>query len=774
MGILDSDRAEQGVEVLFQTQQREAVRMATSEQRPSAALLRLRAADVVRLCGLNAAASGLELASNHCVVAGERDGSRLLSTVSAGSPYTVWVEITDDADSARWSCDCAHRGPLACEHVAATLSTWIAHPSDFLVQGLETSTRATPEPPPESAFSPSHASEHAALSRAGPLAESLTLDAALARFNAAEVDALARRILGPDAPSETDDRSRAIVAALSNSSRLHALLQQLERPAQTLLTRIDLSGGVISAADLEGLAMRIARPLSAMQVDIAVLVRHALLLPTLPSSAPSQQGPGSTWRHVAGWRIPDEVRQALKTSLPLEALPAPNEPRQAPPLAEPSGAPLHVTRYTPRALCLALALLAHAPPPLGPSRDTAALGGDTRPAHESVSPLAPGELPPGQLTELARNAGIDVACARLARRLVRQTREQHPAPPVADVARVPVTERPVVLRAAFRRWLRTDSAADLLDIPPSDGLRVAYATAHPAFRPEAIASEVSNARRFAARLLSHARPETWYALADFNTLLWQIRPGVLRGQQYTWTTPVWWLESIAERRILQPNVRDDWMAAEGAFVRSLFTSAFAAWGAVDLAVREDGSPAAFRLTPFGVFLLQRGNSPADSLLATLCDADWGPPVLSLRDGGLAVQPLAAEAALLDALTLWAAPTAVSGKRLIYTLSSDRACAAFDQQRSPATLPAILRPLHGRAAEIVAKQLNQWQLEWGRTRITTGFTLLEANDEAALVEALAVAPDIAAHCHRIGPTLALTRPEDAEILRALLVRRGYTV
>ena len=87
---------------------------------------------------------------------------------------------------------------------------------------------------------------------------------------------------------------------------------------------------------------------------------------------------------------------------------------------------------------------------------------------------------------------------------------------------------------------------------------------------------------------------------------------------------------------------------------------------------------------------------------------------------------------------------------------------------------MLRPLHRRAAESVASQLNQWQAEWGRTRLTTGFTLLEASDEATLMEALAAAPEIAVRCRRITPTLALAHPNDAEALRALLARRGYTV
>ncbi|HEU4783016.1 MAG TPA: hypothetical protein VFS83_06740, partial [Ktedonobacterales bacterium] len=650
--------------------------MATSGQSPSAALLRLRAADVVRVCGLSAAAVGLELAANHRVLAGQRDGSRLLATVMDGSPRTVSVEAAEDTDAMLWACDCTHAGPLACEHVAAILSAWVAHPSDFQVNGREKASDAESEPPAENTRTHPLTSDIALPSLAVPAAETLTLAGALARMNATDVDVVARRILGIDMPGDTSDAIREIVAALSDPAHLQTLLKQLERPARTLLTLIDLSGGAMTAADIEGLANRIGRPLSAMQGDIAVLERHALLLPKLPSSAPSQHGPGASWRHVAGWRIADEVRRALATSLPLEALPTQREARLAPPLIGPTGAPLHTSRSTPRALCLALALLAHAPPPLGLPLERTATGEDTTPARRG--PLAPGELAPGWLNELARNAGVDVDAVRLARRLLRQIHKQHPASPLADIARVPVAERPHVLRDAFRRWLRADSAAELLDLESSDGLHIRYAEAHPAFRPATIASEVSNARRFVSRLLSHAQPETWYSLEDFTALVWQIRPGLLRGQQHTWATPVWWIESAHESRTLQFELHDDWMAAEGAFIRSLLTNSFATWGALDLATREDGSTAAFRLTPFGAFLLQRANGLADASLAGLCDADWGPPVLPLREGALAVQPLAAGTALLDALALWAIPTAVSGKRLIYTLSSDRASAAFDQ------------------------------------------------------------------------------------------------
>jgi hypothetical protein len=68
----------------------------------------------------------------------------------------------------------------------------------------------------------------------------------------------------------------------------------------------------------------------------------------------------------------------------------------------------------------------------------------------------------------------------------------------------------------------------------------------------------------------------------------------------------------------------------------------------------------------------------------------------------------------------------------------------------------------------------WREQWGHTRILAGYTLLEASDEATLVEALAAAPELAARCRRLGPTLALAPPADAAILRTLLARRGYAV
>src|SRR5437763_1789907 len=109
---------------------------------PPASLLRLREADVVRLCGFAAAARGLELADHHAVSGGRREGARLDANVADGAgeaPRRVEVELAGEGGPAglRWRCS-THDGPdggepsgPGCAHVAALLTAWIRAPGDF-------------------------------------------------------------------------------------------------------------------------------------------------------------------------------------------------------------------------------------------------------------------------------------------------------------------------------------------------------------------------------------------------------------------------------------------------------------------------------------------------------------------------------------------------------------------------------------------------------------------------------------------------------------------
>src|SRR5690348_7263195 len=70
------------------------------------ALLRLREADIVRLCGFEAATRGLELAGRQAITHARRDGARLEATVSDEATLAATAEVTDGASNPalRWSC----------------------------------------------------------------------------------------------------------------------------------------------------------------------------------------------------------------------------------------------------------------------------------------------------------------------------------------------------------------------------------------------------------------------------------------------------------------------------------------------------------------------------------------------------------------------------------------------------------------------------------------------------------------------------------------------
>src|SRR5437879_7499511 len=106
-------------------------------QIPPAALLHLREADVVRLCGLEAAARGLAAVAGHAALHPRRENARLEATVEIGQPRHVWIDASDGQSVAlRFGCDCpdmsaATPGSLGCEHVAAVLTAWIRTPATF-------------------------------------------------------------------------------------------------------------------------------------------------------------------------------------------------------------------------------------------------------------------------------------------------------------------------------------------------------------------------------------------------------------------------------------------------------------------------------------------------------------------------------------------------------------------------------------------------------------------------------------------------------------------
>lgn len=396
-----------------------------------------------------------------------------------------------------------------------------------------------------------------------------------------------------------------------------------------------------------------------------------------------------------------------------------------------------------------------------------------------MATLLAGEPPGSAIMAFARGAGVDAGLARMARRTLLWVREDPARQTALHLASLPASERLLALRAGFRLWRDAETGADLSDLEQGGaGVRVGVASNHPALRPAAIAAEVLEARRFALRLLSHMRVREWHQLDDVVDLVWRLHPGFLRGRQLAYDSPAWWLERSADRRPLRITESSEWMAGEGEYLRALIRGPLFWWGVCDLGVMS-GAYAAFacRLTPLGAALLREEPRLPEEAEHAL-DGDWGPPALPTRDGGLAAQPLAAGYGLLTALTRWAGVREVAGGRLVFALSADRACAAFDAGEEVEALPRALVaagvPGDARVVTAVRSRLAGWRAQYGKTRITTSAVVVEARDEAALREALGYAAGVDDHARHLGAGLAVIADADVVALRETLNRRGYHV
>lgn len=814
-------------------------------QSPPALLVRLREADVVRLCGLEAAAQGMELAARHSITHARREQGRLSATVvQDGVSQLVWADFS--GETVRWGCDGHARAAtagapdapgdpsggaipaLGCVHVAALLSAWLRQPADFAAPA------APAPPPPPAAETPPMRGEQAAVPHSAP-ASSLaqltqprllrppsrqrgapTLADELARLPAAELAGIARRVLQADPPPPEHEARTLLAAALRSQAVVAPLIARLDPAARALLADLALLGGALTAADLDAMAARSGRAPGALRAEVAVLARHGLVFaaPALArSDADGERGPtGRSWRAVAGWRIPAELRAALPPALsiaPAAARGAHGPPLLAPPPlpsaagAAASPAPMvtntraavtraaRVLHASPRRLMLALALLPHAPPPYNPLPAVspagaansfavtvrANAGAPTGGVVRAPLPLVPGDLPPLALAELARGLGVPPGLAQLARRVLLWSRDGASDYPLVDLVRVPAEERPRALRAAFRLWRAAEQPAELADLAlPGSPVLAAFDAHHPALRPAALAAEALGARAFLLALGAAAEPGAWYQLADLLDLVWRVYPLFLRGRQSAHAAPAWWLRTPREARPLRAGVHDEWLAAEGSFIRAFCEGPLVWWGLLDCAYTREGPLYAVRVTALGRYLLGLDEALPADVTAALATADATAPVLPTREGTLAVQPLAAGAALLDTLDGWAHVAAVAGGRLVYALSAERACVAFDRDFSPEPLLAQLRTLDARhdtrTATALAPRLEAWRAEYGASRIERGWTLLEARDEPTLVEALAVLPALSERCRRLAPAVALIPQADAPALAAALAKRGY--
>lgn len=736
-------------------------------------LLRLREGDVVRLCGLVAAARGLALLSAAPLKQGERSGARLSAVMAGGADAAMPVEVSLALDEAaneaaaisgRWCCSLHAKSAtstiatLACEHVAALLTAWIRFPDIF--------RDVTPQPLAQEARSPSvprSTGRPAAAVSSGrasrPPAAASTLAAAVARLPMPVVRETLTQ-LGDAALSEADGALRSLLArALLDHPTLARHVAALDPPARALLTSALLHGGILTQGDLESYAARTGLAKGTQTAIIRSLERASLVLAMEGATRPSEEGHEQQEHALTGWRIPRELLPLLPSAALL------NDGGEH----APEGC---ATEHPgPRPLVLALALLAAAP-----SVGAAPAPPAARPRSQV---LIPGDLSTAQSAELGRATGVAPGIVRLARRLLHLAEQVERTTPVARIAAIPAEARPAALQAAFALWRDACVPYELADLDASAAplsVRLRLDASH--FSADALAAEVAQARQVVVRLMALLSPGAWYDVDALVALLWRAHPLFLRGRQLTYALPAWTFEQTHTGRILRPGSRRDWEQAEGMFIRHLLAGPLAWFGIVELARPAEGPVRAVRITPFGAACLDdQPLPPAIGERALPCGSE-GAAVLLRPDGTLAVQPLAAGAHLLEALGRWTRVTGIADGRLRLALSAEAAADAFDAgQRFEAMIP-LLRgadTAHEAAvAQAVEAQLSAWQRAHGRSTLAIGWALLSGADEASLREALAYVPEIAARCQTLSSHDVLVPEADVPALAAALARRGYAL
>jgi len=748
------------------------------------ALLHLREADIVRLCGLARAARGQGYARTGQVRQAERVAGTLRAAVLEGAAPRLALARFADLGLDAWECACSPAPDLAsaapgaqmpCAHVAALLYLWVRDPGQFHVSG------ASPEPAPT------------------PIAQD---EQARARRQGAELSPAQQ----PEPDSATPFPDSAPAAPDTPAPLpLTARLEQLDPVARRFLNLLALAEGGVTESEAQRLFSRLG--LGAPEEALSALERlrlGGLAQPVFISANPSGRVASSA-DSSAGWAIPEAVLAHLSRELPLLPLvesggeDAPGQPEPALPLAEgleelPPDGGLREQRAPEDLPALLFVLVAQmvdrTAPVLGPapaqkpaSRSTYDL--DAALAQRWAQPLdaAPEQLRFG--LALLRLLGFA------------------PQPAPAEGVRPAVSSagaRETLLRAyrlllgrpsaevlpdLFQHWLHAHSARELVDLRDA-GVRVASLSQRETRRALDIAAENQSARQMLVNLLRWAPVGRWWSFGSLVEFLWRFQPGFLRGHQQTFLRPQWWLERLPDGEPLSLDARADWRQGEGRYLALLMRRALHWLGVVDLALDAQGRLQGFRLTPTGAFLL--GAAPGalaeemrvlpPSLPATGSEqwaANQLAGALQPLEAGALLAPLAAlREETLDLLLWWCEPAGATGVGLRFLPSAERTAAALDAgQEMEAWLAWLEQAPQDASLSALVAQWRRWAAMYGQARVDESATLLEVADPALLRE-LEVTLNLSEQFidHLLAPGLVVVRPDAAEALVSELRRRGY--
>ncbi|WP_136625219.1 hypothetical protein [Dictyobacter kobayashii] len=793
------------------------------------ALQRLRAADILRMAGLNAASLGQEYNRTGMLRNMQRQGARLRglvdlplstdpldaafdehdvaiqdSTTTARS-YTVEVDVVS---TTAWpsSCSCGEAGALLCPHGAALLYRWLAQPVAFepMVDKAATtdrsaarSTSSLKQPSPKQ---PSSTREMPKSDNLPPSPSSLVVRYSpdlvniLVQIGLGELRGIAREYNLQTNGLSRQQLAEQIVEAIKQPDVVRRVATTLEKVQRQLLAALSLAGGVINDDDLRGLFERFSLGQPAqLQRALLALQGKALLfrVNSYNSDLPTRAGSANNLLDI-GWFVPAEIRTALRVFVPVTAFdPAQPDERAGLPLVE----PVQPLRILADLLLVARALDGLQVEPGDPWSPTvnseleAPMVNSTSSAtdHTAVLPQ-PKELPSvALLAALQKKLPFEQPFLRFATQMLHLAgivqRPERDVPyfrVLPDAARLLLgSNHANVLADLFKLWLQSPSAAELFALQ-EDGLRLLCRMTPlnvPVLRVGELAEENMEARQNVAALLAQAPTRQWMQFAAFGRFVYRLNPLLLQRRQRLFPSPHWWLEAEAGKP-LKPLYLGDWQRAELLYLAQLIKGPLHWWGLCDVALSSQGRLLAFRMTGLTNWLLHEmppdETEPISTSQASVLDA-----LEFLEDCQVLVPCSSQHWSLIQLFEQCAEATGVERSHLLYRFTPQALSQALSQGYQIARLLEVLRQAVEQSeqpadygAQLLAR-LEYWLAGYGRVRIYTGVTVVETIDTTVMRE-LEATTSLDEHVIRpVSPTMLVVKKVAAERLNDELKRRGQS-
>ncbi len=585
--------------------------------------------------------------------------------------------------------------------------------------------------------------------------------------------------------------AEAIMEKLKQPEAVRRVATTLEKRQRQLLAALTLAGGSITDDDLSGLFQRfsLGQP-SQLHATVAGLQAKALLFRTSLNRS-MQSGrvnePSKSSLNI-GWYIPQEVRTALRVSMPVTPF---ND------LADDQNAPATILKLSePYGLLADLLLIAYALNGYHLGTDDRWQQADTPDSHSpdlhssdgSVPLPPPADMPSASLLsslqEIVKRSSP--AFLRFAVRLLRLTdilyqdeadKDKPCLRILPDATQLLLGPRHAeTLHDLFEVWLAHSSYGELFELQ-EDGLRLRCQSTslnQPNLRSGELDAENGEARQTIIALLAQATPNQWISFSAFVRFMYRLNPLFLQRHSTLFPTPHWWIEQD-KGRPLRPSQLNDWLQAESRYLEHFICGPLHWWGICDLATTKSGSLLAFRLTPLANPLLN-GLKPSDETDAQ--DYHIQSDTLKILNANEVLVTCAAQTwPIIEVLETFAETAGILNDCLRYRLTPKALANALSHGHRPAVLLELLRNVatNGTSPDSplaqMLTQVEQWIMSYGHVRIYTGVSLLETTDPVVMRELSATTSLDDQIVKPIHPTLLVLKKGATDSLVEDLKRRG---